>query len=143
MAGFRVLHPYPMSSRPIRPLRRPLGRMALAGLLALALVWGQGLGLWHRVVHRDLAHAATLLAVPSVASEAPGAWGALERLFAGHRGDVDCQYFDQHCHGDVLALGATAAMALVPVPGLLLASHALAVARWHAQFQARGPPGVR
>jgi len=124
--------------------RRPLGRVALAGLLALALVWSQSLGLWHRVVHRDLAHAAAAVSVQaSVASDATRELGVLERLFAGHRGDADCQFFDQHSHGDALTGVACAAVVLAAPPGLVLASHTLAVARWHAQFQARGPPRVR
>jgi hypothetical protein len=124
--------------------RRPLGRVALAGLLALALVWSQSLGLWHRVVHRDLAHAVAAISTQqTVASEAPRASSVLERLFAGHRGDADCQFFDQHSHSDALTGVASAAVLLAALPGLLLTSHALAVARWHAQFQARGPPSIR
>lgn len=124
--------------------RRPLGRVALAGLLALALVWSQSLGLWHRVVHRDLVPATTASsAQQTVASKAPREAGVLERLFAGHRGDADCQFFDQHSHSDALTCVASATEVLAALPGLVLTSHALAVARWHAQFQARGPPSVR
>jgi len=123
--------------------RRPLGRVALAGLLALALVWSQSLGLWHRVVHQRLAHGTTAVAVQTGASDAARALGLVERLFAGHRGDADCQFFDQHSHGDALTGVGCAAVVLAALPALVLTSHALAVARWHAQFQARGPPGFR
>jgi hypothetical protein len=123
--------------------RRPLGRQALACVLVLALVWAQSLGLWHSVVHGDAFHGGRA-GVAQLAAQDPGQPPSLMRLlFAGHQYDADCQFFDQHSHGDVLS-GATAAAALLALPApALLASHALAVARWHALFQARGPPSVR
>lgn len=123
--------------------RRPLGRCAVACLLVLALVWAQSLGLWHSVVHGDAFHTGRTAAVQSAAPEPGHAPSLLERLFAGHQNDADCQFFDQHSHGDVLS-GVAAAMAVLALPTpVLVASHALAVARWHALFQARGPPSVR
>ena len=45
--------------------------------------------------------------------------------------------------GVLTAGGALAvAPALLALPEILRASHGLAVARWHALFQARGPPSV-
>jgi hypothetical protein len=123
--------------------RSPLGRHAVACVLVLALVWSQSLGLWHRVVHGE-----PFVGEHTVAAEfaehdpvpAPDLWN---RLFAQHEHNADCQFFDQHSHGDVLTGVAPAiAMLALPVP-VLAASHALAVARWHALFQARGPPPVR
>jgi hypothetical protein len=120
-----------------------MGRLALAGLLALALVWSQSLGLWHRVVHQRVSHGAPAVTVQAGFSDAARDLGLVERLFAGHRADTDCQFFDQHSHGDALTGGGCAAVVLAVLPALVLTSHALAVARWHAQFQARGPPNLR
>lgn len=122
---------------------RPLVRQALACVLVLALVWAQSLGLWHSVVHGDVFHGGRA-GVAQLAAQDPGQPASLmQRLFAGHQYDADCQFFDQHSHGDVLA-GASAATAVLALPtAVLMASHALAVARWHALFQARGPPSVR
>ncbi len=122
---------------------RPLGRHALACVLVLALVWAQSLGLWHSVVHGNVFHGDRTADVHHATPELDHASSLLERLFAGHDGDADCQFFDQHSHGNVLTGVAPAiAVLALPVP-VLAASHALAVARWHAQFQARGPPPVR
>ena len=64
------------------------------------------------------------------------------KLFSNHQSDTDCRLFDQLSHAD----GATALLAVAPallaLPEILRASHGLAVARWHALFQARGPPSV-
>ena len=123
--------------------RRPLGRHAAACVLVLALVWAQSLGLWHSVVHGDASHAARAGVAQLAANEPVQASSVLQRLFAGHLLDTDCQFFDQHCHGDVLS-GTTAATAVLALPApMLVASHALALARWHALFQARGPPSLR
>lgn len=123
--------------------RRPLGAQALACVLVLALVWAQSLGLWHRAVHGEAFHGARAAVAQLAAPEQGLAPSLMQRLFTGHQYDADCQFFDQHCHGDALAAAApVAAVLALPTP-VLLASHALAVARWHAQFQARGPPSVR
>jgi len=128
---------------PVISQRRSLGRHAVACVLVLALVWAQSLGLWHSVVHGDASHGGRSGQVHSVAPGADHAPNLLERLFAGHQHDTDCQFFDQHSHGDALAgAGASAAVLALPT-AVLAASHALAVARWHALFQARGPPSVR
>jgi hypothetical protein len=124
--------------------RRPLGAQALACVLVLALVWAPSLGLWHSVVHGDASHGGRADAVAQMAAQEPGqAPSLLQRLFAGHQYDADCQFFDQHSHGDALT-GVAPALAVQALPAAVLAaSHALAVARWHALFQARGPPSVR
>lgn len=124
--------------------RRPLARQALACVLVMALLWAQSLGLWHSVVHGDASHGGRADAVAQMAAQEPGqAPSLLQRLFVGHQYDADCQFFDQHSHGDALT-GVSAAIAvLAPPAAVLVASHALAVARWLALFQARGPPSVR
>lgn len=123
--------------------RRPLGPRALACVLVLALVWAQSLGLWHSVVHGGTFQGGRAGLTQLVAQDHGQAPSLMQRLFAGHQYDADCQFFDQHSHGDVLS-GVAAAMAVLALPTpVLVASHALAVARWHALFQARGPPSVR
>jgi hypothetical protein len=122
---------------------RPLGRHAAACVLVLALVWAQGLGLWHSVVHGDASHTTRAGVAPLVAQDTGQAPSLLQRLFDEHELDADCLFFDQHSHGDAVAGADTAITALALVAPALVASHALAVARWHALFQARGPPSVR
>lgn len=123
--------------------RRPLGPQALAGVLVLALLWAQSLGLWHSALHGDAFYNSRNGVVQSIANEPGQVPSVLQRLFAGHQYDADCQFFDQHSHGDALT-GVAPALAVLALPAAVLVSgHALAVARWHALFQARAPPGVR
>ena len=123
-------------------------RRVWAGLLVLALLWTQSMGLWHRLVHSGRGHPATGAMVrAATANDAAPALstpsGPSGKLFSNHQTDTDCQLFDQLSHADgVIALLAIAPALLVS-PQFLRASHALAVARWHALFQARGPPSVR
>ena len=107
--------------------------------LVLALLWAQSLGVWHGIVHGGHGvggvHASLALAnAGEVKSH-----GFFESLFGDHD-DVDCQLFDQLCHGDALATAPVLALS----PGVPAAQIAhltgLAVARWAALFQARGPP---
>lgn len=120
-----------------------LGRHAMACLLVLALMWAQSLGLWHGVVHGDASHSPRIGLAQLAGQEPAQAHNALQRLFAGHLLDSDCQFFDQHSHGDILSgLAPTTAVLALPA-AVLVARHALAVSRWHALFQARGPPSVR
>lgn len=67
-----------------------------------------------------------------------GTW--LTGLFAGHdEASSACVAFDQLGHFDALvSLPLALPMSLTALQ--LNASMGLAVARWHAQFQARGPP---
>lgn len=120
-----------------------MGPQALACVLVLALLWAQSLGLWHSVVHGDAFHGGRSGVVQPIAQEPVQTPSLLQRLFAGHQYDADCQFFDQHSHGDALT-GVAPAIAVLALPAaVLVASHALAVARWHSLFQARGPPSVR
>ena len=118
-------------------------RLVLASLLVLALLWTQSLGLWHGLVHFDVGHTAKVDMVPATVSDTVRKSTPSGKLFSNHQTDTDCQLFDQLSHAD----GVTALLASAPVvlmsPQFLRASHGLAVARWHALFQARGPPPVR
>ena len=121
-------------------------------VLVLALLWAQSLGLWHGIVHAghglDSTHA-TLALTNSLSDVAPSAAGAssphslFESLFGNHHEGVDCELFDQLCHGHALA---TALVLVLPL-GVPAAHTAyltgLAVARWAALFQARAPPFSR
>lgn len=112
-------------------------------MLVLAVWWAQSLGLWHGVAHGDVPPSVRIGEAPSAAQEPGQPLDLLQRLFSGHPQDADCQFFDQHSHGDILSgLAPTAAVLALPA-AVLVTRHALAVARWHALFQARGPPSVR
>lgn len=115
----------------------------MACVLVLALLWAQSLGQWHSVVHGDAPHAGRAGVGQSAAQEPGRVPGLLQHLFSAHQLDADCQIFDQHSQGDTLS-GLAVATAVLALPAaVLVTSHALAVARWHALFQARGPPSVR
>lgn len=118
--------------------RQRKARLVLAGLLVLALLWTQSLGLWHRLVHYDAGHVTASASVASSTSPAPSG-----KLFSNHHSDIDCQLFDQLSHADGVTAVVALALGLATLPQFVRSSHALAVARWHAQFQARGPPSVR
>lgn len=113
-------------------------------MLVLALLWAQSLGLWHGIVHGGhggvgSVHASLALADAGHAKS----HGFFESLFSNHHNGVDCELFDQLCHGDALATAPTLALPL-GVPAAHIAHlTGLAVARWAALFQARAPPVSR
>jgi len=114
-----------------------------AWVLVLALLWAQSLGLWHGIVHGGhgvgSVHASLALADTGQAQS----HGFFESLFGNHHDGLDCELFDQLCHGDALA---TAPVLVLPlgVPAAHIAHlTGLAVARWAALFQARAPPVSR
>lgn len=127
-------------------LKRRPARWAV-GLL-LALVLSQTLGLFHGIVHGP-AHATPAAQAGSEwpATTSPGGAGRLsDKLFGGHGDHSDtpeCRLFDQCSHGDALAQVAVLALPLVFSTYVLWIFSGLAQARWHAHFQARGPPLVR
>ncbi len=125
-----------------------------AGLLAFVLLLSQTLGLLHGIVHTPSsstgpavhgAHEVTH--EPHAAALAgPDAGGFLTRLFSGHSTDdgvPDCRLYDQSSHFDAMPGLPVLALPLVLAPFVFSALTGLAVARWHALFQARGPPSVR
>ena len=120
---------------------------------ALALLLAQTLGLLHGVVHPD-AKAAGLTQVAENLRAPAGTVvdefslrdegrRSLSLLFAGHQSDSDCRGYDQLCHFDAIAGFAAPALALVLQSSVLVLLAGLATARWHALFQARGPPSPR
>ncbi len=128
----------------VRRLTRPRYCTPVAILLVFALLWSQSLGLWHGTVH---VAGGDLSGVPGVQSSAGklagGVAGLLTRVLSDHDGESDCRLFDQCSHGD--AVHAAVSLSQVPLltSAFRQACHGLAVALWHAQFQARGPPQLR
>jgi hypothetical protein len=116
-------------------------RSVLAVVIVLALLWAQSLGQWHGVVHASHTPPSVAASVQAQGAEhARGVPSVIERLFSSHEDAADCLFFDQLSHGDAIASLSLQALPLASLPALLQYSHALFVARWHAQFQARGPP---
>jgi hypothetical protein len=135
-------------------------------MLALVLLVAQTLGLLHRIVHSpEAAHfhiAASSDVGPAKATHARNgnaAHGFLAHLFIGHLDNhsdhqsegepdthpdrADCRAYDQLSHFDAAPGCVALALPLVLTPFLLATLAGLAVARWHALFQARGPPSLR
>lgn len=121
-------------------------RLALALLLS-ALLLSQTLGLVHGVVHmhRSQAYSAAAheLVEPNAVATGDHQHGLLAALFGGHGSDTDCRLYDQLSHADAMPGAAALVLPLVLVPFAFAVSAGLAVARWHALFQARGPPLIR
>ncbi len=111
-------------------------RWIWTSLLVTALLAVQSMGQWHRLVHVDRDHTVNT----GLTQSAPA---TVAKLFSNHHSDTDCQLFDQLSHADSVTAIFAIAVAVAVLPRYLRASHGLAVARWHALFQARGPPSVR
>ena len=116
--------------------------------LALALLLPQMLGLLHGVTH-SVTQSSMHGAKQEHARQAPHAHAEhghartsqLASLFTSHDdGSPDCRLYDQASHdGLVTVLAALGLPQLTPSTGVaLFAGDALA--RWAAQFDARGPP---
>jgi hypothetical protein len=120
----------------------------------LVLLAAQTLGLLHGMIHNPAAaHAAADLRnkaseprkAAGAVDAAPNAatHGFLAHLFSGHLGDADCRAYDQLSHFDAAPGCVAVVLPLVLTPFLLRTLTGLATARWHALFQARGPPSLR
>ena len=123
--------------------RHPRARVAWVSLLVLALLWTQSMGLWHSLVHSNTAHPAQQWSVQVSSGDAGQALNVSGEPFSNHLADTDCQLFDQLSHADGVTAKSVVALAQPLLSHVLRSSHALAVARWHALYQARGPPFVR
>lgn len=116
---------------------------ALLVVLVLLLVsLHQSLGLLHGVMHGlgARAVAAPLQAVPG---EHDLRAGLLEWFGDHEEGDAHCRLLDQSSHCDALTSLPLLKLPLVVTPFVFSVTAGLALARWHALFQARGPPPVR
>lgn len=115
----------------------------LSALVVLSLLWAQCLGQWHGVVHDGHGQTSVAHERQAVGADRPVAASEIARLFSSHEDAADCLFFDQLSHSDAIAALPLQALPLAPLPAVLQYSHALFIARWHAQFQARGPPSLR
>jgi hypothetical protein len=132
--------------------RRRYAALLPMGVLALVLLSSQTLGLLHGIAHgpsiaggpiAQQGHVAEVVATDQHDHEAGD---LLSRLFSGHRsqrGDSDCRLYDQSSHLDVMPGLPLVLLPLLLPPFVFSVLSGLAVARWHALFQARGPPPVR
>ena len=124
-----------MFSRPLS-LLHPLWVIAFA----LAMLLAQNLGL----LHRATTPAAQAHTHTSAHHHAHGHEGDfLGKLFVGHASDADCQIFDQQSFVDAASALLAVGLSLALISALCTLLQGLACARWHAQFQARGPPFPR
>ena len=128
--------------------------LAVAVYFSLALLAAQTLSLLHGILHSPSATVAAAAHASSVRPNTPladagvipgGSGGSssasfLTPLFSGHLGDADCRAYDQLGHFDAAPGIAPVVLPLVLTPFLLSTLTGLAAARWHALFQARGPP---
>ena len=127
----------------------PVWTLVRAGLLALVLLLSQTLGLLHGVAHGPAlagGHALAREAVTAPDVDADAHAPFLMRLFSGHashEGDPACRLYDQSSHFDTVPGLPVLVLPLVLAPFVFSVLSGLAVARWHALFQARGPPLVR
>ena len=144
--------------------RRAAGfALAVAICFSIALLTAQTLGLLHGILH----NAGTTMAVAASGADVPlshsnsvepdgrrapggdgmrghsGAAGFLAHLFSDHLVSADCRAYDQLSHLDAAPGVAAVVLPLVLTPFLLSTLTGLATARWHALFQARGPPSLR
>ena len=133
--------------------------LAVAFWFALALLAAQTLGLLHGILHSPAAAGAASAYESSSQQHAaaaeegviPGGSGSgdnrsasfLTQLFSGHLGDADCRAYDQLSQVDAVPGCLVLVLPLVLTSFLLSTLTGLATARWHALFQARGPPSLR
>lgn len=114
------------------------------GLLVLVLLFNQTLGLLHGTVHGPMNGTVTsaVMAIPP-AIDTHKADSLIGRLFGGHQAESDCRLFDQASHLDAMPGVPVVVLPLVLQASVFSVLAGLAVARWHALFQARGPPSFR
>lgn len=117
-------------------------------LLVPALLLAQALGLAHGVLHARLAGGPVLQAPQAVQAQAAPAASAqaCDEAHDSHDGHdaPTCRLVDQLMHGDIAGSSPVLAVPVLQPPlALLQALAGLALARWAALFDARGPPASR
>lgn len=114
-------------------------RTTLAGVVLVALLLTQLLGLLHRLVHADgrASDAPRAVAMAEAAFAEPGGW--LDQLFDGHDRH-GCDAFDQLTHADALCSVAALPLAAAQDSAPAERHHAWQLAHQAAGFLARGPP---
>lgn len=127
----------PFSSQPLRNHPWPAARRAAGlGLLVLALLWAQLLGLAHGVRHAGAA------AGGSVPVAAAAEQGVLGHLAAAADDGPDCRLYDQIGHAGPIAVPPVWALALPPQLWRLGQDRSLPAAVC-APYAARAPPSAR
>ncbi len=117
--------------------------------LVIVFLWlvflHQSLGLLHSVVHgRGAATAVATQLQSSALQSAHDSQVGAGQWFGDHEeGDAHCRLLDQSSHCDALASLPLQKLPLLVTPFVFSVLPGLALARWHAPFQARGPPPVR
>lgn len=114
------------------------------GVLALALVLAQSIGLIHRIAHAPLLtndHAQRVVDAPD---------SLVELLFVDHHdgngngnGNAKCHLFDQSNHLDGLCDISAVVLPTQFAAAIPAAFAGLFTVRWLAAFHARGPPALR
>jgi hypothetical protein len=112
-------------------------RRVWVGLILVALLATQMLGLLHRV-----AHGHGVASVGASGIDAAPAIKPLQALFGQHTAGGDCRLFDQLSHADLTGFEPVVVISRVP-PDRPAATHAA----WHIACQAvgalaRGPPAL-
>ena len=119
---------------------------SLAAALALVgvMLFAQGLGLVHRVVHGSLPTAAVHVAAAGGAGEAQHATahsGHRHGLFEEHReGGAECRLLDQLVHADALLATLVPAPIVPPAVAPASVTPATPAHRHTALYRARAPP---
>lgn len=137
------------SAQPVCLAQRLRGLLSVVLLLALVLT--QSLGQLHALAHSH-SHSHGQEHGVSLHAQEDGAHVAgthvlsdlLAHLFDAHEEEgADCRLYDQSTHGDTVPGVPMLALPLVISPFTYSVLTGLAVDRWHALFQARGPPTFR
>jgi hypothetical protein len=126
-------------SRPHVPFRLPLRHLPGVGLLVLALLWAQLLGLAHGVLHAHTGHAPQ-----ETAQHAHGqpAQDLLSHLLAPASDESECRLYDQLGQGGpLLQMPDAPALALPLVPAWVVLQ--ALQPRPCVAFAARAPPASR
>lgn len=114
------------------------------GVLALALVLAQSIGLIHGIAHAPLLTGSQQSAYAEQASDATDSF--VERLFGDHQdqnGNAKCHLFDQSNHLDGLCDVSVVVLPTHFATAIPVAFAGLFTVRWLAAFHARGPPSFR
>ena len=116
---------------------------AFLAFLLWALVAAPTLGLMHRIVHGPHVALGHERAVEAQHHDCDHGHGWIAALFTAHDDDSTCRLLDSLAHADLTPPPAVALVALPPST-VVAALQGLALARWAALFDARGPPaGLR
>ena len=115
----------------------------LLGVFLCVLWLNQTLGLLHGIAHMHAGEVHGGSVQEHAHENTDQDHGFLAHLFGGHVSENDCRLYYHSSHMDAMPAMALLALALVLLPFFFVVPEGLAQARWHALFQARGPPLIR